>query len=48
MTIDVQLKQGTGGGAAPSVTLVLPMAAAKDLLVALNLALGGGGGKKRW
>jgi hypothetical protein len=37
---------GYGGGAQRTVTLVLPLAVAKDLLFALNLALGGGGGKK--
>jgi hypothetical protein len=29
------------------VTVVLPEATAKDLLYALNIALGGGGGKKK-
>jgi hypothetical protein len=39
-----------GGGTpptGPTVTVVLPVAVAKDLLYSLNLALGGGGGKKK-
>jgi hypothetical protein len=48
-TGNVQVRLGSGGGAPQTVTLVLPMAVAKDLLFALNLALGGGGGKKpKW
>ncbi len=42
----VQVKLGSGGSP-QTVTLVLPLAVAKDLLFALNLALGGGGGKKK-
>jgi hypothetical protein len=45
---NVQVKLGSGGGAARTVTLVLPLVVAKDLLFALNLALGGGGGKKKY
>jgi hypothetical protein len=44
----VQVRLGAGGGSPQTVTLVLPLAVAKDLLFALNLALGGGGGKKKW
>ena len=48
-TGNVQVRMAAGGLAPQTVTLVLPMAVAKDLLFALNLALGGGGnGKKKW
>jgi hypothetical protein len=46
-TGNVQVRLGAGSLAPQTVTLVLPMAVAKDLLFALNLALGGGGGKKK-
>jgi hypothetical protein len=45
---NVQVNLGYGGGVPRTVTLVLPLGVAKDLLFALNLALGGGGGKKKW
>ena len=49
-TGNVQVRLGAGSLAPQTVTLVLPMAVAKDLLFALNLALGGGGNgkKKKW